>query len=159
MGKNADVPASTADRRLLLFTTVFVAAAGLVVAVLLFLATGGGGADPEVKPLFVGLDRQLRRNIGEDGPQYIANPFGGNGFWLDVEGDHVVAYNIILPTTTDCHVKWKAQRDSYVDCNGDDVDRATLDQFKVSFRNPGARNPQVLVDLRVDVPAPGSDGG
>jgi hypothetical protein len=157
--QNASVPASTADRRLLLFTAFFVAAAGVLVAVLLFLATGGGGADPQATPLFIGLDRQLRNNINADGPQYIANPFGGNGFWLDVEGDHVVAYNITLPTTTECHVKWKAQRDSYVDCNGDDVERADLDQFKVFFRNPNSRNPDVMVDLRVDIPAQGSDSG
>jgi len=160
LGKNARVPASAADRRLLVFTSVIVLFAGLAVAAVLFFATGGGKDTPKAKPLFVGLETQLRRNIRDQGPQYIANPFAGNGFWLDVEGNRIVAYSLVLPGTDHCIVKWKAQRGSYVDCNGDAVDRADLDRFKVAYRShEEGRDRDVLVDLRVLEPAPGSNSG
>lgn len=160
MSQNERVPASRADRQLLIFTTTIVVIAGVLLAVVLFFATGGGGGTPKARPLFIGLERQLLENIKEMGPQYIANPFGEHGFWLDAEGNRIVAYALALPDTNDCTIKWKAQQDSYVDCNGDEVDTNALDRYKVDPRDRKRSDDRdVYVDLRVVEPAPGTDGG
>jgi hypothetical protein len=159
LDQNARVPASAEDRRILAFTTIVVVAAGLMVAALLFFATGGGKATPTSRPLYIGLEKQLRRNIVDQGPQYIANPFGGHGFWLDVEDGQIVAYSLVLPGSDDCRVKWKAQRDSYVDCEGRNVDQHDLDRYKVIETARRGSDRDVRIDLRELEPGPGSDGG
>jgi hypothetical protein len=137
-----------------MFTTVLVVLAALLVAAALFFATGGGGETPsQRKPLFLGLEPQLRAEINEGGPLYFASPFGDNGFWLDIEDHRIVAYVLVLPDAPSCTVKWKAQRDSYIDCNGDKVAPANLDQYTVTLRDKPNGERHVLVDLRKVKPA------
>jgi hypothetical protein len=153
------VPASRADRQLLVFTTVLVLVAGLLVAAALFFATGGGDSTPKTKPLFVGLEKQLRKNLREEGPQYIPSPFGGNGFWLDLEGGKLVAYSVVLPGTRDCNVKWKESRKSYVDCDDRLVQPGELDRFLVSYGKGPGNDRRVQVDQRIVEQATGADSG
>jgi hypothetical protein len=88
---------------------------------------------------------------------YFANPTGGDGFWLDVEDGELVALVLDRPDTKDCVVKWKAQRDAYVDCNGDALSSNDLDRYKVTIGpRDGSPKNSVYVDLRKISPAPES---
>ncbi len=85
------MPPSSYDRRLLLVTGSFVVLAALLVGALLFLATGGAQGTPSRKPVYIGLETDLRHTLDQGPRLYFAHPFGGTGFWLDVEDRHLVA--------------------------------------------------------------------
>ena len=149
------MPAAPSDRRILVFAVALVLAAGLLVAAALFFATGGGDAAPrQTKPLYLGLSKELRASIKQGSPLYFANPFAGNGFWLDREDGHFVALDLVLPDTTDCTVKWMGRRDSYVDCHGDAVTSRDLDRYKIVLGKAGNQGQGVYVDLRERITAP-----
>jgi hypothetical protein len=151
------MPAAPSDRRILVFAIALVAFAGILIAAALFFATGGGKGDPkQTGPLYLGLASDLRSQIAKGSPLYFANPFGGNGFWLDRQNGSFVALALVLPHTHDCEVKWKGRQDSYVDCHGDKVTIDDLDQYKVSFRNGGNSGRGLYVDLRRRIPAAAS---
>jgi hypothetical protein len=155
------VPASADDRRILVLATVAVAGASLAVMALLFFATGGGGETPtQREPLFLGLEQEKVSDIAKEGPQYIANPFGDNGFWLDLEDGELVALDLVKPGTANCQVKWKDPRQAYVDdCDDEELQSVDLDRYEVIVGKIGegdAPEDGVYVDLRVQEPAPGS---
>jgi hypothetical protein len=151
------MPAAPSDRRILVVAIALVAFAGVLIAAALFFATGGGKGDPkQTGPLYLGLASDLRHQISLGSPLYFANPFGGNGFWLDRENGKFVALDLVLPSTHSCEVKWKGRQDSYVDCHGDKVTRADLDQFKVTLAKSGTSGQSVYVDLRKRIPAAGA---
>jgi hypothetical protein len=153
----ATMPAAPSDRRILVFAIALVAFAGILIAAALFFATGGGKGDPkQTGPLYLGLASDLRGQIDKGSPLYFANPFGGNGFWLDRRQGQFVALDLVLPSTHDCQVKWKGRRNSYVDCHGDKVTIADLDQYKVTLRKAGNSGQSVYVDLRKRIPAASS---
>jgi hypothetical protein len=149
------VPPARSDRRLLLITGAFVVLAGLLFAAVLFLATRQNTGTGPKRPLFLGLDAQKRRDIRADGPQYVANPFGGAGFWLDIEDGTLVALVLDTPAPGSCSAKWKAQRDAYVDCHGNELTSRDLDRYVITIvpREGSLRN-TVYVDVRKVLPAP-----
>ncbi|MEX2256029.1 MAG: hypothetical protein WEC34_11380 [Acidimicrobiia bacterium] len=159
------MPATADDRRTLVFAVGIIIFACLAVAGLLFFATGGAQDTPtQTKPLFLGLEPELRDKIlgtseDEGSPLYFANPFGDNGFWLDVENDDIVALNLIRPGSNDCQVKWRETMGSYIaECDGERLTSRDLDRFEVTVGKQAADSPEdgVYVDLRVVEPAPGS---
>ena len=153
----AAMPAAPSDRRILVFAIALVTVAGILIAAALFFATGGAKGDPkQTGPLYLGLASELRAEIKKGSPLYFANPFGGNGFWLDRQSGNFVALDIVLPSTRDCQVEWKGRQNSYIDCHGDKVALADLDQFKVTLHNAGSSGQSVYVDLRKRIPAAGS---
>ncbi|HZP27907.1 MAG TPA: hypothetical protein VFC99_03055 [Acidimicrobiia bacterium] len=149
------MPAAPSDRRILVIAFAMVAAAGVLIAAALFFATGGGKGDPkQTGPLYLGLASDLRSAINKGSPLYFANPFGGNGFWLDRQAGRFVALDLVLPNTHDCEVRWKGRVDSYVDCHGDKVGIDDLDRFAVRLAPSGNSGQSVYVDLRKRIPAP-----
>jgi hypothetical protein len=155
-----DVPPTRADRRLLLVTATFVVLAGLLFAAVLFLATRQGSETGPRRPLFVGLERPLMKAIRDGGPIYTPNPFAGDGFWLDLEGGHLVALVLARPGPGHCVVKWKAQQDTYLDCNGNALTSRDLDRYVLTVGSQAnAPKDAVFVDLRKTDPAPGASAG
>jgi len=153
------MPASRSDRQVLLFATGLIVVAGLFFASVLLVASGGGEGTPKPQPFYLGPKKTLVDTIRGKSPLYFANPFAGRGFWLDLvrvshgaSGPQLVAYQITVPGTKDCNVKWKQQRKAYVDCHGDSVPAAALDQYKLTFPESGARRGGVIIDLRKKIP-------
>jgi hypothetical protein len=149
------VRATTSDRRLLLITGIFVALAGLLFAGVILIATNRDSPAADAgKPLFLGLRDPLTAGITDGGPLYFANPFGGDGFWLDLEDRQLVAYVLQDPGTPDCNVKWKDQESSYLDCHGAKIARSELDRYQVTIGSRGGSDKtSVFVDLKVVIPA------
>lgn len=157
------MPASPDDRRVLVFAGVLVVIAGLFVAGVLFFAMGGSQDPPsKSKPLFLGIVGEKVKGIREEGPQYIANPFGDAGLWLDLEDGQVVVLSALKPGTTDCIMKWRDPRKAYVDsCTDRDFTSRDLDRFRTTIGSvqDGAPKDALYVDLRVREPAPGDTSG
>lgn len=157
------MPPAASDRTLIITTAVFVALAGIVFAAVLLLATGQdtGGSGEAKAPVFIGLKKELTQNIREESPRYQAHPFGGDGFWLDLDAEgNLVAYVIDTPAPGRCTVKWKEQLDAYIDCNGNAVDPSELDRYPVLI-GPRAGSPRnsVYVDVRARESAPAGEAG
>jgi hypothetical protein len=149
------VRAPTSDRRLLVITGVFLALAGLLFAGVVLIATNGDAPAADAnKPLFLGLRDPLTSSIKDGGPLYFANPFGDDGFWVDLEDGRLVAYILKVPGVRDCSVKWKAQENSYLDCHRAKIDRSELARYNVTIgsRN-GTPKTSVFVDLHAKIPA------
>lgn len=147
------------DRRILTFAAILVVIAGVMVAAVLFLASGGTKDAPaQREPLFLGIERDKVASIREGGPEYIANPFGGAGIWLDLEDGELVALSAIKPGTKDCIMKWRDPRKAYVDSNCTDSNYTSrnLDRFEVTIGplEEDAPEDAIYVDLRVKEPAP-----
>jgi hypothetical protein len=145
---------------------LIVAAAALVGAVLFAIAavvaTSEGDvatetvSDADYTP-FGPLDREtVEGSIRNDGPQLYPDLVGGTrAFALDLEGGDLVALHLLVPGSTAdglCFVSLDEERRGYVDCDGDPVDPATLDRFRIVF-DDAAEN--LAVDLREILP-PGS---
>jgi hypothetical protein len=141
------VPITRADRRLLLVTGGLVVLAAVFVAVVLVIATGGS-TPVEHKPLYLGVAKDLHDKIRDGGPLYFANPFGGNGFWLDLDQGDFVALSVVEPGTTDCQVKWRDTRKAYVDCHRRRVDPSTLTHFETTVAETGEAKGGLYIDLR-----------
>jgi hypothetical protein len=150
------VPPSRADRQLLLVTGSFLAVAAVLVAMVLYLATKQNDSDTKRRPFFIGLERSLKKSIREASPLYFANPQGGDGFWLDIEDGELVALVLDRPGTKDCVVKWREQRNGYVDCEGNVLQSPQLDRHELTVGPRGKDQPKtaVYVDLRKTSPAP-----
>jgi hypothetical protein len=149
------MPAAPSDRRVLVIAVAMVFFAGLLVAAALFFATGGSNGTPkQTGPLYLGLTSELRSEIHQGSPLYFANPFGGNGFWLDIVDHKFVVLDLVLPNTKSCTVEWKGRENSYVDCHGDKVGVADLARFKVTLAPSGKSGQSLYVDLRKRIPAP-----
>jgi len=154
--KNHAVAFSASDRRLIVMTGGALLLAAAFFGGVLVLATN---SDPGPrKPVFLGLQDQKRKDIRADGPQYVSNPFGGNGFWLDLEKGKLVALDVDAPGPGYCEVKWK--RTTYIDCHGDSVTTLDLNRFKVIIGSrDGSPSDSVFVDLRSREPAPSTPTG
>lgn len=148
------VPPSASDRRLLLVTGSCVLLAGLLVGALIFLATGGAEGTPSPKPVYIGLESDLRTTLNQGPRLYFAHPFGGTGFWLDVEGGHLVALVARVPGTSSCTVAWKNLSRGYFDCHDRRLSSRQLDRYALQFPRVGAQQGGVIVDFRRVLPAP-----
>ena len=80
---------------LLVVTAAVAIGAGLVIAGLLLVATGRGGDAPK-GPFPLGSVEGLRDEV-EKSPVYIADPTGGEGLWLELDGDRFVALAAVPP--------------------------------------------------------------
>jgi hypothetical protein len=141
----------------LIFTGTFVALAGVLVGAVLFLATQQGTGTSVRKPLFLGLEQPLTKSIRDASPLYFADPFGGDGFWLDLENGHLVALVLQPPGVTHCPVKWKAQEHAYIDCDGHHFQSRDLEHYELTVGSRfGSPNDAVFVDLRKRFPPPSS---
>ncbi len=129
-------------------------AAALLVGVLLFLATGGAQGTPSRKPVYIGLETDLRHTLDQGPRLYFAHPFGGTGFWLDVQAGHLVALVARVPGTPSCTVAWKNLRRGYYDCHGRRLTAAQLDRYQLQFPTFGPTQGGVIVDFRHVDPAP-----
>jgi hypothetical protein len=147
------VPPTPYDRRLLLVTGSFVVLAALLVGALLFLATGGAQGTPTPKPVYIGLESDLRNTLSQGPRLYFAHPFGGIGFWLDVEGGHLVALVARVPGTQSCTVAWKNLRKGYFDCQGRKLTDRQLARYQLQFPTTGPQQGGVVVDFRHVDPA------
>jgi len=149
------MPATSSDRRLLVVTGGAVVIAAVLFAGVLLLATRHNAGTPSNQPLFLGIERPKIREIRNASPQYIANPFGGDGFWLDVDKGKLVALVLNRPGKKSCQVKWKAQLNHYLDCDRNELTSRELDRYQVTI---GSRNGSpahsVFVNLQKVSPAP-----
>lgn len=150
------MPPSSSDRRLLLVTSSCVLLAGLLVGVLIFLATGGAQGTPRAQPVYIGLESDLRATLNQGPRLYFAHPFGGTGFWLDVEDSHLVALVARVPGSSSCTVAWKNLSRGYFDCHGRQLTSRQLDRYALQFPKSGSQQGGVVVDFRRVLPAPQS---
>lgn len=141
------VPPARSDRTLLLVTGAAVILAAAVFAVVLFFATGGGQAKPKPGPIYIGLESDLHNMVNSGGPLYFAHPFGGTGFWLTVESDHLVALLARRPGTQACTVKWRSSKSAYIDCHGAALASRELDRYQIEFPLGGPEAGGVIVDF------------
>jgi hypothetical protein len=148
------VPPAASDRRLVLVTTASVVFAALVVGTLLYLATGGAQGTPTPKPVYIGLESDLRATLNQGPRLYFAHPFGGTGFWLDTEDGHLVALVARVPGTQSCTVAWKNLSRGYYDCHDRLLSARQLDRYALQFPKSGAEQGGVVVDFRHVDPAP-----
>lgn len=148
------MPPAPSDRRLLIVTGALVALAGLVFASVLFFATGGGNATPKPAPVYIGLASDLRNLVTTKRPYYFAHPFGGTGFWLALEGGHLVALVARRPGTTSCTVKWAATQYTYRDCHGNRLTGSELERYPLQEPVNGSEAGGIIVDFRHIVAPP-----
>ena len=154
---NCGVPPDRSDTRLLLTAAGAVLLAGVLVAVVLLFATGGSTGPKKYAPFQAGLASAIKKDLKDGGPFYFPDPFGGNrSILFAIEDDQIVALSTVLPGTKDCLLKWKAQLDRFVDCNGDRHRSTDLDRYE-DFIDPSGEDQGLLfVDLRKRIPAPGT---
>ena len=122
--------------------------AAVFVGGLLWLATQRNESKPG--PFFLGLEQALKTHIHEGSPLYFSNPGAGDGFWLDIENGQLVA--LVLDQTDgrkDCIVKWKDQRDAYIDCDDNELQSTDLAHYKLTIgRRDGSPKTSVYVNLQ-----------
>jgi len=148
------VPPAPSDRTLLLATGAAVVVAAAFFAVVLFFSTGGGQATPKPGPIYIGLAADLRNNVQSEGPAYYPHPFGGIGYWVDLENNQLVALVARRPGTQSCTVKWVSNQHTFVDCHGAALVSRELDRYQLTLPLSGAETGGVIVDFRHVVPAP-----
>jgi hypothetical protein len=148
------VPPSRSDRQLLIVTGSFLLVAAVFFGGVIWLATQRN--ETKEGPFFIGLERALKTHIHEGSPLYFSNPGAGDGFWLDIEDGQLVA--LVLDQQSgaeDCIVKWKEQRDAYIDCDDNELQSTDLARYglKIGSRD-GSPKTAVFVNLRKIEPAP-----
>ena len=141
-------------------TRVLVATAAVVSGLaigLLVIGLAGGARQPAVyQPFPAGTEQRIAGLIKEDGPVFYPDPRNGTrAFYLDLEGDKIVALHVVPPGgTAKCPVQWDRAARRYTDCGDTPVDPATLRRFAVLTRPEGSQT-AVFVDLRTVEPPPG----
>jgi len=148
------VPAAPSDRRLLVFSAAVVILAGVLFAGVLFFSTGGGTSPPKPGPIYIGLESDLHNLVTSGGPIYFAHPFGGTGFWLALEGGHLVALVARRPGTSGCTAKWISHRHAYIDCTGAKLTSEQLNRYQLRLVSQGAEKGGVVVDFARVEPHP-----
>ena len=149
------MPPAPSDRRLLLVSGVLVVVAGAVFAAALFFATGGGQGTPKTGAVYFGLKRSIVDRIKQDRqPSYFAHPFGGTGFYFDLEENQLVALIARRPGTKSCVVAWRNLRRGYFDCHDHQLHPLQLDRYQLTFPQLGAEAGGVIVDFRRVIRAP-----
>jgi hypothetical protein len=142
------VPPEPYDRRLLLVTGSFVVLAALLLGGLLYFATGGARGTPQKRPVYIGLESDLRHTLNQGPRLYFAHPFGGTGFWLDVQNGRLVALVARVPRDASCTVAWKNLRRGYYDCHDRGLTARQLDRYQLQFPKFGPEQGGVIVDFR-----------
>jgi hypothetical protein len=142
------VATSRSDRKLILITTAIVIGAGLFFASVLIFATGTTSPSSEQDgPLYVGPKSDIVLKLDEGSPLYFANPFGGRGFWMDREGGELVALDVGRYDDPDCSIRWRGSKGSYIDCDGNRLDKTDMARHPVEVKRAGGEKGGVFVDL------------
>jgi hypothetical protein len=130
------------------------AVAGLIIGLLVVATVGGERRPATYQPFFAGMKADRTSDIREGGPVLIPDPSGGERtFYLDLEGDEIVALHVIPPGgSARCPVQYDHAQRRYEDCDGGPVGRESLARFKVIDRVDD-EEVAVFVDLR-EVVAP-----
>ena len=144
-------------------TRVIVATAGVVlglavgIVVVAVLNGRGGGEPPPYQPFFAGQADKITRTIRTGGPVFHPDlRQGDRAFYLDLEGEQIVALHVVPPNgTAACVVGWDPAQKRYEDCHGGPVDRSVLARFPVLTREVGDKI-NVFVDLRTVSPPTGA---
>lgn len=136
------------DRKLILITTAVVIAAGLFFASVLIFATGTSSPSSEADgPLYVGPKSDIVLKLDEGSPLYFANPFGGRGFWMDREDGELVALDVGRYDDPECSIRWRGSKGSYIDCDGNRLDKRDMARHPVNVKTAGKQKGGVFVDL------------
>jgi len=128
-------------------------AAGFVIVL---VARGGhGGGTAAYEPFFAGQSDRIIQAIRSGGPVFYPDPGKGDrAFYLDLDGDQIVALHVVPPGgTAACLVQWDRAQKRYEDCHRAPVDRSTLERFAVLTKRIGNKD-SVFVDLRTITPPP-----
>ena len=139
--------------RVILATAAVVMGLVVGIVVIAVLNGRGGGEPPPYQPFFAGQSDRIVRAVRADGPVFYPDPRKGDrAFYLDVDGDRIVALHVIPPGgTAACLVQWDRTEKRYEDCRGAPLDRSTLAHFPVLTRPIGDKT-SVFVDLRTITP-------
>jgi hypothetical protein len=142
--------------RVILATAAVVLGLAVGIAIVAVLNSRGGGRPAAYQPFFAGQSDRISRTIRTDGPIFYPDPRKGErAFYLDLEGDQIVALHVVPPGgTAACLVQWERAAKRYEDCHGGPVDRSALERFPVLTRQFGDKA-SVFVDLRTITPPPG----
>jgi hypothetical protein len=140
-------------------TRVIVATAGVVmglavgIVAVAVLNSRGGGEPPLYQPFFAGQSDKIARTVKTEGPVFYPDPRRGyHAFYLDVDGDRILALHVVPPGgTAACLVQWDRQEKRYEDCHGAPLDRSALARFPVLTRQVDEKI-SVFVDLRTITP-------
>lgn len=143
-------------------TRVIVATAGVVMGlvvgiIVVAIISGSGSGEPRpYEPFFAGTADRLTKQVEGDGPVFFPDPRRGDrAFYLDLDGDQIVALHVVPPGgRSDCLVQWDRADHHYEDCRGEAVDRASLARFPVLTREIDDKI-SVFVDVRTTTPPPG----
>jgi len=157
MATRRAMPPSRSDARALVFAVSSLVIAGIFVALVLFWGTrtDAPSVDTEGDRTFaIGPAETRYENLVEEGPAYVANPFGGDGFWLALEEGETVALVLAVPGRADCSVQWRGRDDVFNDCDGNAIDSTQLDRYEVVVPTEGDAAGQLVVNLDVVHPAP-----
>jgi len=150
-----------ARRKLDKGTRVLLATAGVVlglavgIVIVVVARAGHGGPPPAYQPFFAGQSDRVTKAIKEDGPVFYPDPRRGDrAFYLDLDGDQIVALHVVPPGgTTACLVQWDRAEKRYEDCRGAPIDPSMLERFPVLTKPIGGKT-SVFVDLRTLTPPP-----
>jgi hypothetical protein len=154
------VPPARSDTRLLIGAGVAAVVAGVVVAVVLLLATSQASQPKTYRPFAAGPERDLRRQLRDGGPFYIADPFGGRkSILIALEGDNVVPLMTHTPGDPSCRIRWRGSVDAFQDCHGNRLRSEQIDRYATTVEDRGAQRRIVFVDLRKELPAPATEAG
>lgn len=126
------------------------AVGGLIIGLLVVATVSGGRQAATYRPFFAGMKADRIRDIRQGGPVLIPDPKGGERtFYLDLEGDAIVALHVIPPGgSARCPVQYDHAQRRYEDCDGRPIIRQTLRRFKVIDRVDEDDEVAVFVDLR-----------
>lgn len=141
--------------RVILATAAVVLGLVVGIVVLAVLNGRGGGTPPPYQPFFASQADRIIRTVKADGPIFYPDPRKGDrAFYLDLEGDQIVALHVIpVGGTADCLVQWDRTARRYEDCHHTPIDRSALARFPVLTRAIGDKT-SVFVDLRTIDPPP-----
>ena len=130
---------------------------GLALGIVIVTVAGGGhhGTPAAYQPFFAGQSDRVTKTIKADGPVFYPDPRRGDrAFYLDLDGDQIVALHVVPPGgTTACLIQWDRAQKRYEDCHGAPVDRSMLERFPVLTKQIGDKT-SVFVDLRTVTPPP-----
>ncbi|HLF39959.1 MAG TPA: hypothetical protein VI854_00660, partial [Acidimicrobiia bacterium] len=123
------------DNRLRIIVAIAAVASGLIVGLVVAGLVSGGGEPAPYAPFFAGLKQKISDTIRTEGPVFYPDPRGGTrAFYLDLEGDGIVALHVVRPGgTAECPVEYDHTARRYTDSDGEPVDPATLRPSQASW--------------------------
>jgi len=137
---------------LLIITGALTIGVGLIVAALLLVSTGQSGDAPK-GPFPLGSAAGLRDEVKKS-PVYIADPTGGDGLWLELQGKEFVALAAVPPGRSgNCTIRWRDSIKAYEDCKGTRYHPDELATYPLELRDRS-----LYVDTRRTVAPTGSSG-